>query len=68
MVAQGAELRLLSYAAKGEQPYASVEEKILRAEYALDFAMQAADRALLLSLKAIEAQTRQQEQDEGSLI
>lgn len=34
----------------------SVEEKILLAEYALDFAQRAADRALLLSLKAIDAQ------------
>lgn len=32
------------------------EEKILTAEYALDFAMQTASRALLLSLEAIEAQ------------
>lgn len=36
------------------------------AEYALDFAMQAADRALLSSLKAIDAQMTQQEQDERS--
>ncbi|MGI5894325.1 MAG: hypothetical protein ACOX6P_06980 [Candidatus Merdivicinus sp.] len=33
-----------------------VEKKILLAEYALDFAQRAADRALLLSLKAIDAQ------------
>ena len=32
------------------------EEKILTAEYALDFAMQAVGRALLVSLEAIEAQ------------
>ena len=31
------------------------EEKILTAEYALDFAMQAVNRALLVSLQAIEA-------------
>ena len=37
------------------------EEKILTAEYALDFAMQAANRALLVSLEAIEAQRRQEE-------
>ena len=36
---------------------AEKEEKILLAEYALDFAMQAAERALLLSLEAMEAQT-----------
>ena len=40
---------------------AEKEEKILLAEYALDFAMQAADRALLLSLQAIDAQMTQQE-------
>lgn len=32
------------------------EEKILQAEYALDFAVQAANRALLLSMEAIDAQ------------
>lgn len=32
------------------------EEKILLAEYALDFAVQAANRALLLSMEAIDAQ------------
>lgn len=41
-----------------------VEEKILLAEYALDFAQQAADRALLLALEAIDAQLLQQ-QEEG---
>lgn len=39
----------------------SAEEKILLAEYALDFAMQAADHALLISLEAIDAQMTQQE-------
>ena len=43
---------------------AEKEEKILLAEYALDFAMQAAERALLLSLEAMEAQTKQQEKKE----
>ena len=39
-----------------------LEEKILLAEYALDFAHQAANRALLLSLDAIDIQLlRQQE-------
>ena len=32
------------------------DEKILLAEYALDFAVQAANRALLLSMEAIDAQ------------
>lgn len=40
------------------------EEKILTAEYALDFAMQAANRALLISLEAIAAQ--HQEDSENS--
>ena len=43
---------------------AEKEEKILLAEYALDFAMQAAGRALLLSLEAMEAQVEQQEKKE----
>ena len=34
----------------------SAEEKVLLAEYALDFDMQAADNALLISLKAMDAQ------------
>ena len=38
-----------------------VEEKLLLAEYALDFAHQAADRALLVSLEAIDAQLQQME-------
>ena len=39
----------------------SAEEKILVAEYALDFALQAADRALLSALEAISAETVQRE-------
>ena len=38
------------------------EEKILTAEYALDFAMQAVNRALLVSLEAIEAQRLEEEE------
>lgn len=37
------------------------EAKILMAEYALDFAMLAADRALLMSMEAIEAQMELEE-------
>lgn len=40
----------------------AVEEKILLAEYALDFAFQAADRALLLSMDAIDACRLRQEE------
>lgn len=43
----------------------SVEEKILFAEYALDFAMQAANHALLISMEALDAQMTQQEKEEG---
>ena len=46
---------------------AEKEEKILLAEYALDFAMQAAERALLLSLEAMEAETKQQENKEETM-
>ena len=42
----------------------SAEEKALLAEYALDFAMQAANRALLISLEAIDAELTQQEKEE----
>ena len=34
----------------------AAEEKILLAEYALDFAVQTANRALLLAMEAIDAQ------------
>ena len=44
---------------------AEAENKILLAEYALDFAQQAADRALLAALEAIDAQ-QVLEQQEGS--
>lgn len=42
---------------------ASVEEKILLAEYVLDFAIEAANRALLLSMEAIDAQLTSQEKE-----
>ena len=42
---------------------AAAEEKILLAEYALDFALEAANRALLLSMEAIDAQLTSQEQE-----
>ncbi|HIS45691.1 MAG TPA: hypothetical protein IAB47_10040 [Candidatus Scatomorpha merdigallinarum] len=50
----------------GEGSDLSADEKTLLAEYALDFAMQAADRAMLLSLEAIDSQMTQIEQEEGS--
>ena len=45
----------------GESSDMAAEDKILLAEYALDFAMQAANQALLLSMKAIDAQLIQQQ-------
>ena len=45
----------------------TVEEKILFAEYALDFAMQAANNALLVSLEALDAQMEQEEKKEKVL-
>lgn len=45
----------------------SVEEKILLAEYALDFAQQAAERALLISLEAIDAQLVFQQKEKRDL-
>ncbi len=54
--------RLQSIATANPDQEAAVEEKILLAEYALDFAHQAADRALLPSIDAISAQMFQQEE------
>ena len=44
----------------------NAEERLnaLSAEYALDFAMQAANRALLVAMEAIEGQLAQQEREE----
>ena len=54
--------RLQSIATANPDQEAAVEEKILLAEYALDFAHQAADRALRLCMDAINAQMFQQEE------
>lgn len=43
----------------------AVEERLLLAEYLLDFAHRAADRTLLFSMKAIDAQLTQQEKGES---
>ena len=48
----------------GEEALA--ENKILLAEYALDFAMQAANHALLVSMEALEAQMDRQEKEESA--
>lgn len=42
----------------------TAEEKILLAEYALDFAMQAANHALLIAMEALDAQMTLQEKGE----
>lgn len=59
-VIQEAKKQITALAEKSEDEETVVEEKLLLAEYALDFAHQAADRALLLSLNAIDAQMVQQ--------
>lgn len=45
----------------------SVEEKILFAEYGLDFAVQAADHALLAAMESLDAQMTQQEKEEEKI-
>ncbi len=57
----------LKYLAEEQDKELAVEEKLLLAEYALDFAMQAVNRALLTSLKAIETQMEAQDQKERNL-
>lgn len=47
--------------ARRADPEAAAEDKILLAEYALDFALQAANHALLLAMEAIDAQLAGQE-------
>ncbi len=61
-IIRDAKEKMQAIAAEGPDGQAMVEEKILLAEYALDFAHQAADRALLLSMEAIEAQLLQREE------
>lgn len=46
---------------EADSPETITERKILLAEYALDFAYQAADRALLLSMDAMDAQRQTEE-------
>lgn len=58
---QRADRTLQGHAHTPDNSDASSEEKILVAEYSLDFALLAANRALLLSLQAIDAQLTQEE-------
>lgn len=60
-IIQSAKDRLRLMAAESHDEEAAAEEKLLLAEYALDFAHQAADRALLISMEAIDAQLLQQQ-------
>lgn len=59
-IIQNTKDQMKAMAADDPDAEAVAEEKILLAEYALDFAQQAADRALLLSMEAIDAQAIQQ--------
>lgn len=54
---------LLGLSSDAKVSVLSVEEKILFAEYALDFAVQAVNRALLISMEAIREQKLQEEQE-----
>lgn len=45
----------------------AAEKKILYAEYSLDFALQAANRAVLSAMEAIDEQITQQEREEGNV-
>ncbi len=60
-ILQETKAALQAQATKRGAPDDAVEEKILLAEYGLDFAVQAANRALLLAMEAIYAQLTQQE-------
>lgn len=59
--------KIVHPSAGGQAETLTVEEKLLLAEYSLDFAVQAANRALLASLEAIEAQLAQQEKKERNV-
>lgn len=53
---------LQAYTSLRAGPDQEAEEKILLAEYALDFSIQAANRALLLAMEAMAAQPTQPEE------
>ncbi len=58
--------QIQSLSASSPDAQATTEGKILLAEYALDFAHQAADRALLLSMEAIDTQLLEQRERKTS--
>ena len=59
-IAQECRNRMQALTEKSPDVQDTVEGKLLLAEYALDFAHQAANRALLVSMEAIDAQMTQQ--------
>lgn len=67
-VIRDTQARLKAFADEQPEEYALAEAKLLLAEYALDFASQAAARALLISLEAIDTQLLLDKQQEGSKI
>ncbi len=58
------ERQLRAASAGSRDPESAAEEQLLLAEYVLDFAHRAVDRALLFSLKAIDAQLSSRKEGE----
>ena len=63
---QQAKAAMREQAARRGEGQADAEKKLLLAEYALDFALQASNRALLLAMEAIDAQLAGQEGEKTS--
>ena len=63
---QKAKAAMREQAARRGKDQADAEEKLLLVEYALDFALQASNRALLLAMEAIAAQLAGQEGEKTS--
>lgn len=64
---QEAQAQIQAIAEECPDPASVAEAKLLLAEYGLDFAHQAADNALLISMDAIDSQLLRQEQQEGEI-
>ena len=64
---QETEAQIQALAQECSDPASLAEAKLLLAEYSLDFAHQAADRALLISMDAIDSQLLVQEEQERSI-
>ena len=67
-VVKSARSRLQTMTGCCEDPETCAEAKLLLAEYALDFANQAADRALLLAMDAIDTERLRQDKEERSKL